>query len=79
MDFRLIRLACRLRLVDVWAGTGISTAKLSAFERGRAVLSESEQRLLIAYLRGRWAALQALNDHSENANASVTTEAETLR
>jgi hypothetical protein len=59
MDLRLVRLACRLRLVDVWAGTGISTARLSAFERGRAKLSESEERLLISYLRDRWTTLQS--------------------
>ncbi len=57
-NLKKIRLICGLRLVDVWANTGIPSQRISLAERGNEALSQSEKKLLEDFLRQRWDAMK---------------------
>ena len=73
INAKRMRLVCGLRQLDVWAGTGITPARLSAAENGRVQLEDSEMIALEKYLQQRWQSQQ----RSENAlfgEAQLSTE-----
>jgi hypothetical protein len=72
LALKRIRLQCRLRQVDVWAGTGISVGRLSAAERGRTQLTEPETTLLVSYLREKLKAIQDSESHVTNQSGLNT-------
>lgn len=53
-----MRLLCDLRQLDVWAGTGVPLYRISLAERGESRLNATEEKLVLGFLRERWAALQ---------------------
>ncbi len=55
MDFRSLRRALDLRLVDVQRATGVSAQRLSLAERGLARLTDLERRAVESFLRERLA------------------------
>jgi hypothetical protein len=57
-DLKRMRLLCDLRQLDVWAGTGVPVYRISLAERGALQLTESQEKLVLAYLHKRWAALR---------------------
>lgn len=64
-DLKRMRLLCGLRQLDVWAGTGVPVYRISLAERGGLRLTESEEKLIVAYLRERWTALRQADVHRD--------------
>lgn len=62
LNAKRMRLVCGLRQIDVWAGTGITPARLSKAENGKIELEVPERAALESYLRKRWAIRQESED-----------------
>jgi len=69
-DLKKMRLLCGLRQIDLWASTGIPLHRIAGAERGQFELSDVEHKLLVDFLRERWASLHELEQGVANRQAT---------